>query len=154
MGKGERLSVKTILFVDDSKFQRVVHERMLVKAGYRVVTAADGDEAVRIAFAEVPDLIILDMLLPKMPGPEVLSKLRKNAATATVPVIVLSSMAQKNETKLIELGANAYMEKSKLDSGEGTGLFLEMVKKELGSGAVSQKQAAAAGGTSITGVAR
>jgi CheY-like chemotaxis protein len=146
--------VKTILFVDDSKFQRLVHERMLVKAGYRVLTAADGDEAVRVAFAEVPDLVILDMLLPKMPGPEVLSKLRKNAATSAVPVIVLSSMAQKNESKLIELGANAYMEKSKLDSGEGSGLFLELVRKELGGEEGSQKKAATVGGITVAGGAR
>ena len=89
--------MKSILLVDDSRFIRMANERSLARAGYSVVTASDGEEALRTARSRVPDLILLDMLLPKLGGPEVLRALRKDPVTASIPVIVLSSLPQTNE---------------------------------------------------------
>ena len=79
--------VKVILLVEDSKFLRMANARALGKAGFRVVTANDGEEALRIAIDDRPDLILLDMLLPKMGGVEVLRALRKNPSTSTTPIV-------------------------------------------------------------------
>jgi len=124
--------LKTILLVDDSKFQRLANERVLAKAGFLVLTAGDGEQALQIAGSATPDLIVLDMLLPKLTGPEVLKALRKDQQTSTVPVIVLSSLAQKNEAKLVREGATAYFEKSKLDLAEGSEPLLKVVLQVLG----------------------
>lgn len=110
----EAQEMKTILLVDDSRLLRLANERALVRAGYSVVTAADGEEAVRAAFEKAPDLIILDMLLPKLSGPAVLRSLRKSELTAHIPILVLSSLPQTNEARLKKEGATAYYDKSKL----------------------------------------
>jgi DNA-binding response OmpR family regulator len=70
--------VRTILLVEDSRYLRVMNERALVGAGYRVMTACDGEEALRLAAESMPDLVLLDMLLPKLSGPEVLRSRRAN----------------------------------------------------------------------------
>ena len=106
--------MKTILLVEDSKFLRIANERVLTKAGYSVTSACDGEEALLIALHTLPDLIILDMLLPKLSGPEVLRSLKKDLVTAHIPVIVLSGMSQKNELKLKKEGAFAFLEKGPL----------------------------------------
>jgi len=55
-----------ILLIEDSKFQRVANERALVKAGHSVIQAGDGEEGLRVACKDIPDLILLDMMLPKV----------------------------------------------------------------------------------------
>src|ERR1700752_3011485 len=109
-------SPPTILLVEDSKLQKIRNESLLHKAGYKTLHAGDGEEALRLARAKIPDLILLDMLLPKLSGPEVLSALKHDSTTARIPVIVLSSMAQSNEAKLRRDGAAGYFEKSRLDN--------------------------------------
>jgi CheY-like chemotaxis protein len=104
-----------VLLVEDSKFLRIANERALAKAGYEVSTAADGEEALRVAIDKLPDIILLDMLLPKLSGPEVLQALKGNPATQAIPVVVVSSLSQKNEDKLKEAGAVEYFEKAALD---------------------------------------
>jgi CheY-like chemotaxis protein len=113
--------VESILLIEDSRLLRKATERVLLKAGYRVVTAADGEEALRIAFATSPDLILLDMLLPKLSGPEVLRALRKNPGTQKTPIIVLSGLSQANARKLKADGADAYFEKSSLNFDKDDG---------------------------------
>jgi CheY-like chemotaxis protein len=104
-----------VLLVEDSKFLRIVNERALARAGYEVCTAGDGEEALRVAKECLPDVILLDMMLPKLSGPEVLRKLKESPETAPIPVIVLTSLSQKNEAKLKADGAAEYLEKSALD---------------------------------------
>lgn len=118
---------KSILLADDSRFLRIACERVLVKAGYRVVTASDGEEAIRIAEQHAPDLILLDMLLPKMSGPDVLRRLRRYSRTAHIPVIVLSSLPQSNEKKLQAEGATLYCQKSRLDLENTPNLLLMLL---------------------------
>jgi CheY-like chemotaxis protein len=111
--------METILLVEDSKFLRVATERILTKAGYQVVCAGDGDEALALAGSRLPDLIVLDMLLPKLSGPEVLRSLKKNDLTAHIPVVVLSSLSQNNGPKLVQEGADAFIEKGSLLADPG-----------------------------------
>jgi len=129
--------METILLVEDSKFLRIATERALTKAGYQVVCAGDGEEAVAQATAKLPNLVILDMLLPKLSGPEVLQKLKANPATAHIPILVLSSLSRKNEDKLIKEGATAFLEKGPLL--ENPSLLLHAIKSAL------TKRAASAG---------
>lgn len=108
------IKTETILLVEDSKFLRIATERLLSKAGYRVICARDGDEALVLAGSKIPDLIVLDMLLPKLSGPEVLRSLKKNDLTSHIPVVVLSSLSQNNGPKLVQEGADAFLEKGAL----------------------------------------
>ena len=104
-----------VLLVEDSKFLRIANERVLARAGFDVSTAEDGEEALRVAHAKLPDVILLDLLLPKISGPDVLRALKENPATLHIPVIVLTSLSQRNEEKLLKEGAAAYFEKGALD---------------------------------------
>jgi len=120
-----------VLIVDDSRFLRTANERALVRAGHVVITAGDGEEGLRLAQESKPDLVVLDMLLPKLSGPDVLRALRQDPKTASLPVMVLSSLPQSNEHKLLGEGATAYFAKSELMLDKGTGLFEETVEKML-----------------------
>jgi CheY-like chemotaxis protein len=106
--------MQTVLLVEDSKFLRAVGERALKNAGYRVIVAGDGEEALRLASSGSPEVIILDLLLPKMGGPDVLRLLKKEKATAQIPVIILSSLSKQNADKLIKEGAFAFLEKGSM----------------------------------------
>ncbi len=106
--------MKTLLLIEDSKFLRMATERLLSKEGYVILCADDGEEALTIARAQRPDLVILDMLLPKISGIEVLNKLKSGSLTSGIPVIVLSGMSQRNEEKLKRAGASAFLEKGPL----------------------------------------
>ena len=101
-----------ILLAEDSGFMRVAIERLLVRAGHQVATVGDGQQAVQIATGNVPELILLDMMLPKLSGLEVLEALKQNSQTKHIPVVVLTSLSQKNEAKLLQAGAAAYLTKS------------------------------------------
>jgi two-component system, sensor histidine kinase and response regulator len=101
-----------ILLAEDSGFMRVAIERVLVKAGHQVATVSDGQQAIQIATGNVPELILLDMMLPKLSGLEVLEALKQNPRTQHIPVVVLTSLSQKNEAKLLQAGAAAYIMKS------------------------------------------
>ena len=123
--------MKTILLVEDSRFLRVANEKALVRAGYRVVTAGDGEEALRLAHESEPDLILLDMLLPKVGGPEVLRALRTTPQTARTPIVVLSSLPKSNEAQLKKDGATAYVDKSTLGLDQHSESLVHIVKRIL-----------------------
>jgi CheY-like chemotaxis protein len=111
--------MQTVLLIEDNRLQRIVNERLLSRAGYEVVTAADGEEALNVASRTSPDVILLDMMLPKLSGQEVLRSLKQNPATAHIPVIVVTALSRKNEEKLRMEGADAFLEKERLlDSSE------------------------------------
>ena len=117
-----------ILLAEDSKFLRVATERALSRAGYTVSTAVDGEQVLQMVQKSPPDLILLDMLLPKMSGPDVLKVLKKNPLTAAIPVVVLSGLSQANAEKLKADGAFAFLEKSSLELDKGSGGLLAAVK--------------------------
>jgi CheY-like chemotaxis protein len=101
-----------ILLIEDSKFQRIASGRALIKAGYDVIYAGDGEEGLRTAHEDMPDLILLDMMLPKVSGLDVLRALKSDVLLKHIPVIVLSGLGQANEAKLINEGAAAFLVKS------------------------------------------
>jgi DNA-binding response OmpR family regulator len=116
-----------ILIIEDSRFLRLITQRGLEKAGYKVVTASDGEEGRRLASEYRPDLIVLDMLLPKISGPDVLRALRKDPHTSLTPIMVLSSLPQSNEERLLGEGATKYFQKSQLMLDKGPEMFVEAV---------------------------
>jgi CheY-like chemotaxis protein len=102
-----------VLLADDSKFLRAAHELFLKKDGFAVIKASDGEEALALARRERPDVVVLDLLMPKLSGTEVLKALKEDPGTANIPVIILSGLAQKSDDTLSASGAAAYVEKSK-----------------------------------------
>lgn len=120
-----------VLLVDDSKILRRAIEMMLVKAGHEVCTAADGEEALKTAREEQPEAILLDMMLPGMTGPEVLKALKADPRTVEIPVIVSSSLSQKNEQKLMEDGAAGFLEKTALMLDQGATTLVEAMEAIL-----------------------
>jgi len=116
-----------ILLVEDSKTIRRENESALLNAGYQVICAEDGESALQMAQEQHPDLILLDMILPKMSGPEVLKHLKGEPATAEIPVVVVSSLSEKNRQKLLDEGAEEYLEKNALMPGKG----INMLPNEL-----------------------
>jgi len=101
-----------ILVVDDEPEAVELVEFNLKQAGYAVSTAADGAEALKKARAQTPDLIVLDVMLPEMDGFEICKSLRLDAATANVPIIMLTAKAAEIDRVLgLELGADDYLTK-------------------------------------------
>src|SRR6476620_2437150 len=127
-----------VLIIEDSRFLRLSNERALQQAGYEVIAAADGEEGLRRALERRPDLFILDLMLPKLPGHEVLRELRQNPETACMPVMVVTSLPKSNERKILEQGATSYFEKAGLLLDKGSELFVQNVRRML-----SQSKAAA-----------
>ena len=126
-----RAPISKILLVEDSRTMRLASERVLTKAGYEVSTASDGEEALRVAQEKLPDVILLDMLLPKLSGQDVLRALKANPVTSGIPVIVLSALSKKNEEKLLNEGAEAYFEKSSLDLDQNSDRLAATVETVL-----------------------
>ena len=103
---------KTILCADDSLTALTMHQMILKSHGYRVVTAQDGLEAVNKAGTEHPDLILMDVVMPRMTGFEAVKALRTDEATKGIPIIMVTTRA---EPKVIETcfqaGCNDYVNK-------------------------------------------
>jgi CheY-like chemotaxis protein len=114
-----KASIMKILLIEDSKFLRMATERALTTAGYEVLSAGDGEQASRLAREHVPDLILLDVMLPKLSGPDVLKVLKKDPATATIPVMMLTGLSQKNAKQFEKDGATCLFEKSDSMLGKG-----------------------------------
>jgi CheY-like chemotaxis protein len=117
-----------ILLVEDSKPIRRANQSALQDVGYEVICAEDGESALQQARDSKPDLILLDMILPKLSGPEVLRHLKDEPATAQIPVVVLSSLTEKNRQKLMEEGAEEYIEKNSLMPVPGVNRLPEMLE--------------------------
>jgi len=117
-----------ILLVEDSLPIRRENESALHRAGYEVICAEDGESALQMARERKPDLILLDMILPKMGGPDVLKHLKSEPATAEIPVVVVSSLSHKNREKLIAAGAEDYIEKNSLMPVRGVNLLPKMLE--------------------------
>jgi len=121
--------MKKILLVDDSKLLCTANARILAKAGYEVLTAADGEEGLKIVQSQVPDLLVLDMMLPKLSGVEVLQAVRKNPSTQALPVIVLTSLSEMNRKKILAEGATDFVEKSKGLTDQNSSALLQAIAR-------------------------
>lgn len=110
---------KKILIVEDDKFLRELITRKLDNEGYMVVEAVDGEEGLKKASEEKPDLILLDLILPGIDGFEVLTQIKQNNNLASIPVIILSNLGQREEIeKGLKLGAIDYLVKAHFTPGE------------------------------------
>jgi len=120
--------MKTILFIEDeSALQKTVGE-ILKQEGYEVISALDGEVGLKLAQRKIPDLILLDLVLPKLHGFKVLKKLKENSETKNIPVIVLTNLEGIEDIdKAIELGAQSYLVKAQYELKE----LVEKVKKTL-----------------------
>jgi CheY-like chemotaxis protein len=96
---------KKILIIDDEKDMRVYLGALFKKAGYDVQTAENGEEGLRAAAAAPPDLITLDVLMPKKSGLRAYKDLRTNPVTREIPIIILTGLAQQQDFFGDELGA-------------------------------------------------
>jgi len=119
---------KKILFVEDESALQKTFGDVLTKEGYDMISALDGEAGLRLAKERKPDLILLDLILPKMDGFEVLKQLKKEVETKAIPVIVLTNLERVVDIeKAIEAGATTYLVKANYTLEE----VLEKIKKAL-----------------------
>ena len=120
---------KRILVIEDDRILRKACETSLAKRGFVVLTASNGEEGLSRAEELTPDLILLDMRMPKLSGAETLAALKQNEKTMTIPVIILSnSSSEAGIQKAETLGAAGYLVKASLslrELGDRVAEFLE-----------------------------
>jgi DNA-binding response OmpR family regulator len=110
---------RRVLLADDDRYLRRAAEARLRQQGFTVLTAADGEEALQVALAELPDIILLDLIMPKVQGFEVLRALKQAESTSAIPVIILSNLGQESDrAQCLESGAAAYFVKANLSLQE------------------------------------
>jgi CheY-like chemotaxis protein len=108
-----------VLLVEDDKLLRRACEVSLRKRGFTVLTAVDGEEAIQLARAGSPDIILMDMLMPKLSGMEALQVLKKDEQTHRIPVVILSnSSIDADAKKAKDLGAIGYLIKASISLQE------------------------------------
>jgi two-component system, cell cycle response regulator DivK len=101
--------MRKILLVEDNEMNRDMLSRRLIRNGYAVVTAFDGQQGAEMAFSEQPDLILMDMSLPVIDGWEATRRVKANRATRGIPVIALTAHAMAGDReKAIEVGCEDY----------------------------------------------
>jgi len=106
------MSARTILYVEDNEVNRKIVRDLLRRTSYRLLEARDGEEGVAVALAERPDLILMDIQLPKISGIEATRRLRAEPAAAATPIIAITSFALSgDEQRAKEAGATAYLAK-------------------------------------------
>ncbi len=104
---------KRVLYIEDEKFFATTVEKVLGAAGYSVQLSADGEAGVKVAKEWKPDIVLLDLLLPKIDGFEVLTALKADLATKAIPIIVLSNLnSEADVKKATELGAKHFFVKA------------------------------------------
>lgn len=117
-----------VLIVDDDMFLSGIYATKLELEGFGVVTARDGEEGVKAALKELPDLILLDVLMPKLDGFEALRQLKQQESTKNIPVIMLTNLGQKEDIeKGLQDGAVDYLIKAHFVPAEA----VDKIKKVL-----------------------
>jgi len=117
-----------ILLVEDDTFLLGMYATKFELDGFKVITAEDGEKAVRSALKELPDVILLDIILPKLNGFEVLKQLKQEPTTAKIPIILLTNLSQKDEIEQgLKIGAVDYLIKAHFMPSE----VVEKIKKVL-----------------------
>lgn len=121
--------MKKILIVEDeSALQKTLGE-ILTQEGYEIIPALDGETGLNLAKTKNPELILLDLILPKMNGFDVLKNLKQEDVTKNIPVIVLTNLENVEEIdRAISLGANSYLVKSQYSLEELVGKLKEIIK--------------------------
>jgi DNA-binding response OmpR family regulator len=130
-------SRKRILIVEDDRFLRRACQARLEQEGYEILTAQDGEEGVKAARAANPDLVLLDLLMPRLNGLEVLRTLRNDEATRGMPVIILSNSSRQEDMDTIRsLGISGYFVKANLSLQDLSQLVGDLLRpaKVIGGG--------------------
>ncbi|MBU1166997.1 response regulator [Patescibacteria group bacterium] len=118
-----------VLVIDDDKFVQKVYQVKLEEAGYEVIQAFDGQEGEEKISKEKPDFILLDMIMPKKNGFELLEDIKTDAKLKKVPVVVISNLKQDSDIeKAKNLGANEYMPKDQFSPVQ----IIEKIKEIVG----------------------
>ena len=118
----------SILLVEDDSFLAGMYVQKLELEGYQVHLASDGRQGLKAAAQKRPDLIMLDIILPKMDGYEVLEQLKKDTETRDIPVVLLTNLGQREDVKRgLKLGAEDYLIKAHFMPSE----VIEKIKKLL-----------------------
>jgi DNA-binding response OmpR family regulator len=105
--------MKTILFIEDEPALQKTLGDTLRQGGYNVISALDGKSGLDLAKSKKPDLILLDLILPKLNGFDVLRSLKSDISTKNIPVIILTNLENIEDVdKAVELGAKAYLVKA------------------------------------------
>ena len=118
-----------VLLVEDDMFLANIYQKKFELEGFKLIWAEDGEKALRLARREGPQAVLLDILLPKLDGLVVLSRLKADAATTAIPIIMLSNLGQKDEVdKALKLGAVDYLVKAHFKPSE----VVAKVEKVLG----------------------
>ena len=111
--------MKTILLIEDEAALQKTMGDVLSQEGYEILSALDGEAGVRLAKEKTPDLILLDLVLPKITGFEVLKQLHLHNETKSIPVIVLTNRENLEDIqRAMDLGATTYLVKSNYELGE------------------------------------
>jgi two-component system cell cycle response regulator DivK len=106
------MSGKTILYVEDNEPNRMIVRDLLKRTTYNLIEAYDGEAGVTMALERLPDLILMDIQLPKISGLEAIRRLRAEPATAATPIVAITSFALSGDDKKAkEAGATAYLTK-------------------------------------------
>ncbi len=117
-----------VLLVEDDVFLSGIYQKKFEMEGYKVTTADNGEKAVNEAKKKKPDIVLLDVLLPKLDGFAVLEKLKEDATTKDIPVILLTNLGQKDDVeKGLQAGAVDYLIKAHFKPSE----IVDKVKKVL-----------------------
>jgi len=118
-----------ILIVEDDVFLADLYKTKFALEGFKVNAAYDGEKGLEMALKNLPDIILLDLVLPKMGGFEVLAELKKNNKAKDIPVILLTNLSQKSDVeKGLKLGADDYLIKAHFMPSE----VVEKIKKLVG----------------------
>jgi len=119
---------KIILFIEDESALQKTFGEILSQEGYEMISALDGEMGLKLAKEKKPDLILLDLILPRVHGFDVLKQLKENKETKDIPVIVLTNLEEIGDVdKAIELGATTYLVKAQYSLAE----VVEKIKKAL-----------------------
>lgn len=117
-----------ILLVEDDTFLLGMYAAKFELDGFKVMMAEDGEKAVRIALKELPDVILLDIVLPKLNGFEVLKQLKLDPSSAKIPIILLTNLSQRDEVEQgLKMGAEDYLIKAHFMPSE----VVEKIKRIL-----------------------
>ena len=106
------MSGKSVLYVEDNEYNLKIVRQLLARTAYRLIEAKDGESGVETALRELPDLILMDIQLPKLSGLDATRRLRADPKTAAIPIIVITSFALSgDDQKAKDAGASAYLAK-------------------------------------------
>lgn len=101
--------------IEEDKFLRKIYRNKFCQAGFEFLEATNGEEGVNKIIAEKPDIILLDLMLPKKNGFDVLTETKSKKETKDIPIIILSNLAQETDIqRTLSLGANDYLVKTEV----------------------------------------